>query len=234
MGSANGTFIDGARMGDPIVLQPGSRLKLGETEIVVHEGTGHRGRRRGPAAAPRWSATPTASPRRSAALNAKRPDHGARGVAGRQPAGALTPTVGPAGTGILDGRPPEPFRRSSTDMPMREECKHFESRTYPDGETVRKCNLDLAPEAPWRCPDDVPEVRAAAGRRQLDLRHAGHAAHARRARAARASPSCSTRPRTSSTPPAPRSWPRSRPSGARPRRAAPSAGSAAGFRRKKR
>ncbi len=37
-------------------------------------------------------------------------------------------------------------------MPMRQECKHFESRTYPNGETVRKCNLDLAPDAPWRCP----------------------------------------------------------------------------------
>lgn len=39
-------------------------------------------------------------------------------------------------------------------MPMRQECKHFESRTYPTGDTVRKCDLDLAPEAPWRCPDD--------------------------------------------------------------------------------
>ncbi len=38
-------------------------------------------------------------------------------------------------------------------MPMREECKNFESRTYAGGESVRKCNLDLAPEAPWRCPD---------------------------------------------------------------------------------
>jgi len=38
-------------------------------------------------------------------------------------------------------------------MPMREECKNFESRSYPGGETVRKCNLDLAPEAPWRCPE---------------------------------------------------------------------------------
>ena len=37
-------------------------------------------------------------------------------------------------------------------MPMREECKQYESRTYANGETVRKCNLDLAPEAPWRCP----------------------------------------------------------------------------------
>ena len=39
-------------------------------------------------------------------------------------------------------------------MPMREECKFFESRTYRTGETVRKCDLDLAPEAPWRCPDN--------------------------------------------------------------------------------
>jgi hypothetical protein len=39
-------------------------------------------------------------------------------------------------------------------MPMRQDCKFFESRTYPNGETVRKCDLDLAPEAPWRCPDD--------------------------------------------------------------------------------
>lgn len=37
---------------------------------------------------------------------------------------------------------------------MRQDCKQFESRTYANGETVRKCNLDLAPEAPWRCPAD--------------------------------------------------------------------------------
>ncbi len=41
-------------------------------------------------------------------------------------------------------------------MPMRQDCRYFESRTYPNGETVRKCDLDLAPEAPWRCPDDCP------------------------------------------------------------------------------
>jgi len=39
---------------------------------------------------------------------------------------------------------------------MRQDCRHFESRTYANGETVRKCNLDLAPDAPWRCPDDCP------------------------------------------------------------------------------
>ena len=44
---------------------------------------------------------------------------------------------------------------------MRTDCRHYESRTYAEGEVVRKCRLDLAPEAPWRCPDDCPryEVR---------------------------------------------------------------------------
>lgn len=42
-------------------------------------------------------------------------------------------------------------------MPMRTNCHHYESRAYPNGDTVRKCNLDLAPEAPWRCPDDCPK-----------------------------------------------------------------------------
>src|SRR5262245_22035873 len=41
-------------------------------------------------------------------------------------------------------------------MAMRTDCKHYESRTYPSGDTVRKCRIDLAPEAPWRCPDDCP------------------------------------------------------------------------------
>ena len=39
---------------------------------------------------------------------------------------------------------------------MRQDCKFFESRTYANGETVRKCDLDLAPDAPWRCPSDCP------------------------------------------------------------------------------
>lgn len=39
---------------------------------------------------------------------------------------------------------------------MREECKHFQSRTYATGEVVRFCELDLAPEAPWRCPENCP------------------------------------------------------------------------------
>jgi len=39
-------------------------------------------------------------------------------------------------------------------MAMRQDCKFFESRTYANSETVRKCDLDLAPEAPWRCPEN--------------------------------------------------------------------------------
>jgi hypothetical protein len=42
---------------------------------------------------------------------------------------------------------------------MREECVHFQSRTYASGEAARFCRLDLAPEAPWRCPDDCPQYR---------------------------------------------------------------------------
>ena len=38
-------------------------------------------------------------------------------------------------------------------MPMRIECRNYESRSYGNGEVVRKCNIDMAPEAPWRCPD---------------------------------------------------------------------------------
>ncbi|WP_420446655.1 hypothetical protein [Candidatus Poriferisodalis sp.] len=50
-------------------------------------------------------------------------------------------------------------------MPMRTNCQHYESRTYPNGDTVRKCNLDLAPEAPWRCPEDCPSYSP----RRLDI-----------------------------------------------------------------
>jgi hypothetical protein len=47
---------------------------------------------------------------------------------------------------------------------MRTDCKHYESRTYGNGEAVRKCVLDLAPEAPWRCPADCPRYE----RRMID------------------------------------------------------------------
>ena len=39
---------------------------------------------------------------------------------------------------------------------MRIDCKFYESRSYGTGETVRACRLNMAPEAPWRCPADCP------------------------------------------------------------------------------
>ncbi len=39
-------------------------------------------------------------------------------------------------------------------MTMREDCKHYATRTYASGEMVRMCRLDLAPEAPWNCPEN--------------------------------------------------------------------------------
>jgi hypothetical protein len=44
-------------------------------------------------------------------------------------------------------------------MPMRADCRHYETRTYRNGETVHMCRLDLAPEAPWRCPEDCPKFQ---------------------------------------------------------------------------
>ena len=46
---------------------------------------------------------------------------------------------------------------------MREECKHFQSRTYASGEVARFCRLDLAPEAPWRCPEHCPKYERRMG-----------------------------------------------------------------------
>ncbi len=37
---------------------------------------------------------------------------------------------------------------------MRHDCRFFATRAYGDGETVRTCELGLAPGAPWRCPVD--------------------------------------------------------------------------------
>ena len=46
---------------------------------------------------------------------------------------------------------------------MREECTHFQSRTYTSGEVARFCVLDLAPEAPWRCPENCPSYHRRSG-----------------------------------------------------------------------
>ena len=55
---------------------------------------------------------------------------------------------------VSDGRNVGAHGKLFAAMPMRTDCKNYESRTYPGGETVRKCNIDLAPEAPWRCPEN--------------------------------------------------------------------------------
>jgi pSer/pThr/pTyr-binding forkhead associated (FHA) protein len=38
LGSANGTFVDGERITGAVHLRAGSRIRLGESELVVHEG----------------------------------------------------------------------------------------------------------------------------------------------------------------------------------------------------
>jgi hypothetical protein len=48
---------------------------------------------------------------------------------------------------------------------MRTDCKHYESRTYSSGEVVRRCALDLAPEAPWKCPENCAKYE----RRMIDV-----------------------------------------------------------------
>ncbi|WP_201732119.1 hypothetical protein [Acidithrix sp. C25] len=40
---------------------------------------------------------------------------------------------------------------------MRQECKNYQSRTYDTGDVARYCVLGLAPEAPWKCPDNCPK-----------------------------------------------------------------------------
>ena len=69
------------------------------------------------------------------------------------PLALVTPTDANGATVMWRG----PVWTAECGMPMRQECKTFESRTYPNGETVRKCHLDLAPDAPWRCPDNCPK-----------------------------------------------------------------------------
>jgi len=51
---------------------------------------------------------------------------------------------------------------------MREDCRHFESRTYKSGEVARYCTLDLAPEAPWRCPESCERYRPSVMRRTFE------------------------------------------------------------------
>ncbi|MFN3216938.1 MAG: hypothetical protein ACE367_10615 [Acidimicrobiales bacterium] len=37
---------------------------------------------------------------------------------------------------------------------VREDCRHYSSRTLPTGETVQRCRLGANTEAPFTCPVD--------------------------------------------------------------------------------
>ncbi len=39
-------------------------------------------------------------------------------------------------------------------MSMRQDCKHFESKTLLSGESLSSCVLNRAPDAPLRCPEN--------------------------------------------------------------------------------
>jgi len=41
-------------------------------------------------------------------------------------------------------------------MPMQRGCRHYQSRTYASGEVARFCVLDMAADAPWRLPGELP------------------------------------------------------------------------------
>jgi hypothetical protein len=64
---------------------------------------------------------------------------------------------------------------------MRSDCRHYETRTYGSGEVVHRCKLNLAPEAPWRCPEGCPSYakrRMDAGWHYGSLSTAGRASEA--------------------------------------------------------
>ena len=38
-------------------------------------------------------------------------------------------------------------------MAVREDCRHYSTRTTPTGEVVQRCRVDMAEAAPFACPD---------------------------------------------------------------------------------
>lgn len=39
-------------------------------------------------------------------------------------------------------------------MAVRDDCRHYSSRTTPSGEVVQRCRLGANTEAPFACPPD--------------------------------------------------------------------------------
>ena len=144
----------------------------------------------------RCASSPTSGSRCSASAAARR-CRATRSSAASRSAATCSSTP-PTGSAELA---PTSVERTLSAVTMRTDCRHYESRTYGNGEAVRKCVLDLAPEAPWRCPADCPKLRAQDDRRGLAVRVARARATSREpepeARWTPTSPRCSTRPRTS-------------------------------------
>ncbi len=39
-------------------------------------------------------------------------------------------------------------------MAVREDCRHYSTRTMPTGDVVKRCRVDMAETAPFACPED--------------------------------------------------------------------------------
>jgi hypothetical protein len=39
-------------------------------------------------------------------------------------------------------------------MAVREDCRHYSTRTTPNGDVVQRCRLGVAEHAPFACPPD--------------------------------------------------------------------------------
>jgi hypothetical protein len=39
-------------------------------------------------------------------------------------------------------------------MGVRQDCRHYSSRSVPNGDVVQRCRLDAAETTPFACPDD--------------------------------------------------------------------------------
>jgi hypothetical protein len=39
-------------------------------------------------------------------------------------------------------------------MEIRDDCRHYSSRSLPTGDTAQRCRLDVAQMMPFGCPDD--------------------------------------------------------------------------------
>ncbi len=57
-------------------------------------------------------------------------------------------------------------------MGVRTDCRHYSSRTIPNGDLVQRCRLDVAETAPFGCPDHClffePRAISEAGWTRLD------------------------------------------------------------------